>query len=197
MNTWFTSDLHFEHERLINLGGRPFESVDHWNEHILDAINSRVMRADRLFILGDFAWHRPGYWRQQIRCRHVELILGNHDNENKCRKVFGGSCYRQRMTKMNGVRVFMSHFPNAFWDLSHRGSLHCYGHTHAQREDTLDTTWPERRSMDVGPDNAARLTGEWRPFSGQEVIERLMARKGHDLPEFYHEFQRNLAEERS
>jgi len=197
MNTWFTSDLHFDHFGLINKGGRPFESIEHWNEHILDAINKCAARADRLFILGDFCWKRPGYWRQRIKCRHVELILGNHDKASQCRKVFGGAMYHQRMTKMLGTRVFLSHFPNAFWDLSHRGSLHCYGHCHNQREATLDAIWPDRRSMDVSPDSAVVLTGEWRPFSGQEVYDRLMARKGHDLKEFYHAFQKNLAESRS
>jgi hypothetical protein len=40
-------------------------------------------------------------------------------------------------------------------------------------EDNFDSIYPGRRSMDVGIDNIHKLTGEWRPISLAEVIERL------------------------
>lgn len=195
MKTHFTSDTHFEHEKFYKLFGertRPF-GCDEWNEMFLDQINSRVGRNDRLFILGDFAWKRPGYWRQQIKCRQVILILGNHDSEAKCRRVFGGNLHDTRVVKKVGVQpIFLSHYPHAFWPASHHGSLHLYGHCHNQREATLDAIWPWRRSMDVSPDSAYQLIGEWRPFSAEEIIERLMARRGHDDVKFYREYQAEL-----
>lgn len=195
MKTFFTADCHFEHAKFYdrNRRTRPFD-MDDWNEMLLDQINSRVERADRLFILGDFAWKRPGYWRQQIQCRHVTLIVGNHDSEAKCRRVFGGAMYLTRVVKkVAGVaRAFLSHYPHAHWPASHHGSLHLYGHCHNQREASLDAIWPERRAMDVSPDSAFQLTGEWRPFSDEEVVERLMRRKGHDDVAFYKDFQKEL-----
>jgi len=191
MKTYFTADCHFDHEKLYEglTAARPF-TVDEWNDLMLDSINTRVARADRLFILGDFAWKRPGYWRQQIQCRHVTLILGNHDSEAKCRNVFGGAMYDTRIVKKvcGDTQVFLSHYPHAYWPGSHRGALHLYGHCHNQREARLDVFWPERRSMDVSPDTAFQLTGEWRPFADDEVVERLMQRKGHDVLDYYHVF---------
>lgn len=191
MKTYFTADTHFEHAALLNQKHmRPFVD-DEWDEMMLHQINSHVRRQDRLFILGDFAWKRPGYWRQKIRCRHVTLILGNHDNEPKCRNVFGGAFYRSRTIKLFDTRVFLSHYPAAYWDGSHKGWLHLYGHCHNQREETLNTIWPERRAMDVSPDTAFALLGEWRPFSDEEIYTILQVYEGHDPVDFYHDFQQH------
>ena len=195
MKTFFTADCHFDHAKFYEepRRTRPF-SLDEWNEMMLDSINTRAERQDRLFILGDFAWKRPGYWRQKIRCRHVTLIVGNHDKEAQCRRVFGGAMYLTRVVKkVCGTRVFLSHYPHAHWPASHHGALHLYGHCHNQREACLDAIWPERRSMDVSPDTAFQLTGEWRPFSDEEVVDRLIQRKGHDQADHYRNFQEKLA----
>lgn len=196
MKTFFTADTHFDHDKLIdNKMVRPFNGIDEWNATMLNGINSLVKRRDRLFIIGDFAWKRLSYWRQQIQCRHVTLILGNHDHEKKCRNIFGNNLYITRTIKMLGTRVFLSHFPHAFWDGSHRGWLHLYGHCHNQREVWLDSCWPTRRSMDVSPDSAFKLFGEWRVFSDKEVYTRLTERDGHDTLDFYKTFQANLKQE--
>jgi len=193
MKTFFTADCHFDHVKFYDpMVTRPF-TMDEWHEMLLYRINTMVDRTDRLFILGDFAWKRPGYWRQQIQCRHVTLILGNHDSEAKCRRVFGGAMYLTRVVKkVCGQQVFLSHYPHAHWPASHYGSLHLYGHCHNQREACLDAIWPERRSMDVSPDTAYQLTGEWRPFSDEEIVERLTQRRGHDNIQFYKDFQSRL-----
>jgi len=39
----------------------------------------------------------------------------------------------------------------------------------------LDAVIPNRRSLDVGVDNAYRLLGEWRPFAIDEIITLLKA----------------------
>jgi calcineurin-like phosphoesterase family protein len=190
MKTFFTADTHFDHESLVTKMGRPgFSGIAEWNEVMLDAINGTAGREDRLFILGDFAWKRPGYWRQKIHCRNVILILGNHDSEAKCRNVFGGNLYRSRTIKMLGVSVYLHHYPTAYWDRSHHGGFHLYGHCHHQREATLDAMIPGRQSMDVSPDTAFALRGDWGIFSDQEIYARLSPRAGHDHVDYYKDFQ--------
>jgi hypothetical protein len=49
-----------------------------------------------------------------------------------------------------------------------------YGHSHGRYETELEVMHPGRRAMDVGVDNIHRLTGEWRPISLPEVIDRLV-----------------------
>jgi hypothetical protein len=53
-----------------------------------------------------------------------------------------------------------------------RGGIHCYGHSHGEFEEKLDDLWPYRNAMDIGIDNAFDLTGEFRPFHYEEIIER-------------------------
>jgi len=197
MKTFFTADLHFDAESLYRKSSRirPFDMID-WNAMMIDCINTAVGREDRLVIAGDFAYKRPGYWRQQIRCRNVVLILGNHDQESKCRSVFGGNLYLTHLFKFfNGTRIFVSHTPNAFWDGSHKEWYHVYGHCHGQRETYLDAIWPNRRSMDVSPESAYLLFDEWRLFSDAEIYDRLCQRSGHDPLSFYRDYQKNLRQE--
>lgn len=176
---WFISDTHFDHEHMKIRRDEDFQ------ETILNGINSYVGKQDYLYILGDFAFKRPGYWRQQINCKHIWFMVGNHDLTEKCKRVFGGN-YRECMeTKICGHKTWLSHYAHAYWPSSHKGSFHLYGHCHDQREETLDSIWPERRSMEVSPETAYRLLGQYRPFADEEIFNILGKRQGHDLLEFY------------
>lgn len=196
MTKWFTADLHLDHQKLLDMSSRgvDFPDVDDWNTHIIDKINSMVQKGDFLFIIGDFTFKRIAYWRQKIKHGQIWLIRGNHDpSVERCKEVFG-SCYRETfMTKVFKYPCWLSHYPHAFWPTSHRGSIHLYGHCHTNREETLDTIWPQRRSGDVGVDNAFKLLGEYRPFSETEVMDIWGQRLGHDLVEFYNQFRREKA----
>lgn len=190
---WFTADTHFGHDGIILKNrtypsGLPFaKGADHdW--HILEQINKYVKPDDELFIIGDFAFEKPGRYRFEIRCKHVKFIVGNHDRREKSKNVFG-SLPDMLWTKLRrgseSLPVVLSHYPQAYWDGSHHGTAHLYGHCHAQREDTLDYILPGRRSMDVGVDNALRLTGEMRPWSEAELYRHMIVRPGHDDVLFY------------
>jgi len=148
---------------------------------ILDSINQCVARSDRLIIVGDFAFEKPGYWRCQIKCKHVVMIRGNHDPWPKIQNVFGGNCRSDLVAKVCGVKTYFKHYPTAFWDGSHKGWYHCYGHIHdhPRREEQLDRLG-DRRSMDVSLYSAKRRLGEWRPFRENENNDILKVRQGHD-----------------
>lgn len=191
MKTWFTADCHFDHANLVHLGGRPHKDIDTWNDLFIHEINDKVERRDRLIILGDFAWNFGiAKWKHRIRCRNVFLILGNHDVAGKCRAAFGPEQVRLTWeVKIRDTKVWLSHYPHFVWPSSHHGSMHLYGHCHDQREQFLDKLFPERRSMDVGPESAARLGLGWTIFEDDYIYDRLMARRGHDNVEFYKSFQ--------
>lgn len=191
MKTFFTADLHFECPSFYGnaRSTRPFLAAD-WDAMMVDDINQQVAREDRLYILGDFAGNRPGYWRSQIRCKNVVLILGNHDKFAKCQNIFGGNLRTTYVTKiLAGTKVFLSHYPHAYWDGSHKGWLHLYGHCHNQREASLEALWPTRRAMDVSPDTYFAKFGAWSIFSDSEVYDLIGKREGHDPVEFYHAYQ--------
>lgn len=185
MKFW-TADLHFDHRNVTTKMGRDsFESLDEHNESLLENINSIVGRRDTLFINGDFAFRRATYWRGRIHCKDVRLCIGNHDRVQDSIRAFG-EVHHLTVVKLDcGAHAVNCHYPIAYWPSSHHGAYHFYGHCHAQREVTLDTTFPARRSMDVGVDSAWAHLGEYRPFRECELIELLADRAGHDPVEFY------------
>ncbi len=179
MTTFFTADLHFHCPGIAK--SRGFNDYEKHDQTVLDAINDCVGKNDRLWILGDFG---RGSYRDKINCKVIHFLYGNHDKRIGNRFT---SCSDTHLEKIHGVHIFLSHYPQAYWDRSHYGSLNLYGHCHAQREDTLDSIWPERRAMDIGIDNAARLSGDLMPFAWSYIEDRLRGRAGHDPVNWYKE----------
>ena len=185
MKTFFTADLHFGCDHLREHTRAEYRTIEDHDEAILQNLNEVVMRRDRLVILGDFCLEKPGRYRPRIKCAHIFFILGNHDKPQKTRNVFGGNVWEGRTVKCDRGNVFCSHYPHAYWDDSHYGVCHAYGHLHYNQdhEDRMDLAFPERRSMDVGIDNAKRILGEHRAFTEDEFFDRTLCFKGHGLVE--------------
>lgn len=81
MTTFFTSDLHLGHARIIELCKRPFNNVEEMNQKIVENWNYEVDPLDNIFILGDLAL---GKIRETIKIVSrlngtKYLIPGNHD----------------------------------------------------------------------------------------------------------------------
>lgn len=178
---YFTADTHFAHDWMRSLRG--FPTVEIHDDVILEGINETVGANDTLYHLGDFAWTQEESFFKRIKCKNIHLIQGNHDRA-KVGKLFKTVCDTAEI-KINGDKVFLSHYPHAYWPASHYGSYHLYGHVHGQRESTLNLVFPGRRSIDVGLDNAYRLIGLYRPFSWAEIKEILKTEVGHDPVEYY------------
>lgn len=194
MRNHFIADLHLDHEGVLAMSGRLFPSIHAHDEHMISQVNRFVSKNDRLFILGDVAWHSVENYLDRLVCKDVHLIWGNHDRQNFGKKFKTAEDVTEIKIgpKPNQHKVFLSHYPHAYWPSSHHGSFHLYGHCHRQREATLDAAFPGRRSLDVGVDNALVLLGEYRPFNENEIIDILSNRPGHDLLSFYADFQAKL-----
>ena len=50
---YFTADIHFYHENIINHAKRPFKNADEMNRKIIDNWNNIVKANDEVYILGD------------------------------------------------------------------------------------------------------------------------------------------------
>ena len=193
---YFIADCHFGHEKMIMTFPRYrpgtkelFASIEEHDDYLLDAINSVVGVDDELHILGDFALKKPGKYRMRIKCKHVYLTRGNHDRPLQSRRVFG-EIPRIRLTYLRSdtghLKTVLCHTPMAFWEGSHKGWAHLYGHCHGRREDTMDQ-WLgfDRRSLDVSVDNIYKLTGSFIPLDEVDLYYWMISRAGHDHPEFY------------
>lgn len=181
---YFIADTHFGCENLVANTRTGFANIEEHDQTIIDGINARVDRKDRLVICGDFCRKDPQKYRARIKCREVWLILGNHDKPSWA-KCFS-RCSLGEMIKLSPeFKVWASHYPHAYWPSSHHGVGHVYGHCHSQREATLDKAFPGRRSIDVGVDNLKDITDEYKPVSGDWVAYWLQQFDAHDKCEFY------------
>ncbi len=90
MTIWYTSDTHFNHKNILNLGdGRPFDTIEEHNETIVRNFNEVMGDDDLLVHLGDVAL---GPWPVGLsyvsrlpgvaRC----LVPGNHDRVSSVEK---------------------------------------------------------------------------------------------------------------
>lgn len=162
---------------------RAFVTAVEHDTTIIDSINSLVDVRDYLVMAGDFCKKGAKSFLDRIRCKNVRLVVGNHDAGSDIKAFWCASDIYE--TKIRDMHIVVSHYPMAYWNKSHRLSGHLYGHTHQQREESLDAVFPGRRSMDIGLDNAKALLGAYVPFSETQIYDLLSAKPGHDPIEYY------------
>lgn len=167
------------------------EAIEMMNDTLINQTNATVGENDILWHLGDFGmapkqqWRLKDYYkklrgiRDRIKCKDVRLVWGNHDDPIIA-DLFTETHLFVPMLHIPGQRYgfVLLHYAMAVWNKSHRGAIHLYGHSHSEAEPWLERIMVGRRSMDVGVDNAYKLLGEFRPFTLDEVTNRLASRPG-------------------
>jgi calcineurin-like phosphoesterase family protein len=161
------------------------ESVDAMNRGLVDNINACVGPDDVLWCLGDWAFGRGAdylrnarWFRDQIRCRTIHFIWGNHD-DRKIRDLFADA-HDQAEIRVDGARITLNHYPMLTWNGQHHASvaspnIHLYGHVHAvyRREPGASPlkdadAWP---ALDVGFDGH-----DYQVWSLAEILDELRPR---------------------
>lgn len=168
-NIYFTSDNHFCHDNIIRFCDRPFESVDHMNEVMIEKWNEKINPTDEVYHLGDFGLAKNSEKLGNILERlngTIYLIAGNHEGSAmKHREKFKWiKDYHELKVKdpecENGVqRIVLFHYAMRVWRGDYRGTWHLYGHSHGNLPDKKD-----RLSFDIGVD-----CHDFYPLSYQEV----------------------------
>jgi calcineurin-like phosphoesterase family protein len=182
---YITADLHISNEKLLNIACRPFSSIQAWRQHLIANINKYVSEDSILIINGDIQAESREDWlefRNALNCQEIWMILGNHDGSDMYRDTVAVLDSKLIITYETNDRdyvIHIDHYPQAFWFRSHYGSLHMYGHCHAQREAFLNKALPGRRSQDIGVDMAYIIYGEYRPFDLDILCSELQMRPGH------------------
>jgi calcineurin-like phosphoesterase family protein len=176
---WFTSDTHFGHKNIIKFSSRPFKDENHMDEELVKSWNEVVHKDDDVYHLGDVSLGNPTKLTDILNRLNgnIHLITGNHE-----KSVFKKTTNVERFVWIKNYHemtvdkqfIVMCHYGFRVWNKSHHGSWMVYGHSHDSMEDEV---WG--RSMDVGVDSAARITGEYRPFSYRE-ISNIMEKRRHN-----------------
>jgi calcineurin-like phosphoesterase family protein len=151
--TFFTSDLHFFHNNVIEFCKRPFGSVEHMNESLINNWNMVVEGNDHVWFLGDFSFGKDDETHSVLRklkgIKH--LVVGNHDRKGRSEKLFNKRWEEYFVEKHDYVRVkidghklVLCHFPFSSWE---RGYINLHGHLHNLAG--YENKW---RQYDVGAD---------------------------------------------
>jgi len=170
---WFTADFHLDHFNILRYCNRPFPNVQEMNRVILDQLNRWVKPNDVLYFLGDFCMGskaRVAQFRNQIRCKTIFAVPGNHDKQ--LRKLTQEFHWLNDLAEVsvNGQRIVLCHYAMRVWNHSSRGAWHLYGHSHGRLPDL-----PSSRSMDVGVD-----THDFCPWHFDEIKSRVEAKPVED-----------------
>lgn len=135
-NTWVISDPHFDHANILSFTDdngkpiRPFKSVEDMNETMIENWNNVVHPDDRVYLLGDVAFHPRTFQKIIPRLKgRIVLVPGNHEPP-KMRKYFDlFDDVRGYVVKKGFI---MSHIPIHPGSLS-RWAINIHGHTHVNK----------------------------------------------------------------
>jgi len=187
METWISGDHHLGHANVIKFCNRPYANVAEMDDELISIWNSYVAPKDVVYYLGDFTLGNEELASYYFACLNGKIyVLGNpwHHDKRWLPKVYPGysgcdskSSYgvyiEMPIVVMedvmmnedgNGIPAILSHYQFLNWDRQHYGSLHFFGHSHGTSE-------PRHNCLDVGIDNAFKLTGEYRPLRLDEACK--------------------------
>lgn len=160
MTIFFTADLHFGHERIVEFHPSRGSTVEEMNETLVERWNSVVQRGDEVWVLGDFAMGRLDdslkFFHRLAGSKH--LVSGNHDG-NRTKALPWASVDDYREWRQKPHKAVLSHYPMLTWNGAHWGTWMLHGHSHGLLRAETTTR------MDVGVDCHPEL----RPFSLDEV----------------------------
>ena len=143
-NIWFTSDLHFGHNRDFLYGPRGFNDIETHDRAIIENINEIVKEDDTLYILGDLMLNDTAYGMEclkQIKCQDIRIILGNHDTNSRIElyKTLPNICIMgyAALIKHKKWNFMLSHYPMATTNFDDDKSPFCRvwslcGHSHTK-----------------------------------------------------------------
>ena len=86
MSHFFTADLHFGHNNVINFTNpdgskcRDFDTIEEMEDAMVQAHNEIVKPTDKVYMLGDIAFNARGLDKVKQMNGIKILVKGNHDN---------------------------------------------------------------------------------------------------------------------
>ena len=112
---YFTSDLHFNHKKILEFCPNRPPTLDAMHKEIIAEWNSKVTDEDTVYILGDFSFGNSGETKdmvKQLRGRKV-LVMGNHDRRSEQWYLAAGFMVvsKSLLIKIDEFVVQLSHYP--------------------------------------------------------------------------------------
>ena len=176
---YFTSDLHFYHDKDFIWQARGFKSIDEMNAEIVRRWNEIITVNDYVYILGDLTLGNveEGFKLIAQLNGNLHIIRGNHDTDKKVEKYLElpnvVTVEFATVYKYKKAIFWLSHYPtitsNYDDDKPWAKHLVClFGHTHQEQPFYNDNPY----MFNVGMD-AHNCT----PISIEEIIENIRNKK--------------------
>lgn len=164
---FYTSDLHFGSQGVIEKENRPFLSVDEMDEALIENWNSRVSDDDTVYLIGDIGNYDLPFPAEKIgRLRgHKHLIRGNHDTciEDQDRLLD----YFETVTDLLEIddgphHITLCHYPIVYI----QGGYMIHGHLHNARKKGYQILTQLPRDLNAGVD-----VNGFYPVTLEQLIE--------------------------
>lgn len=167
---YFTSDLHFGHDRGFLYSPRGFSSIAEMNEAIINNWNSVINDDDDVYILGDLMLNDNANGLSCLnRLKGIKhIILGNHDTDTRVElyKNISSDIKYADIVKYGKYRFYLSHYPTHTSGLTNghvsENLLNLYGHTHQKTNFYEDNPFMYHVGLD---------SHNCMPVSVEQVIE--------------------------
>lgn len=167
---FFTADLHFSHDAVIDFENRPFKSSEDMNNEIIRRWNTLVSVHDEVYILGDISF--AGRTETTILISSLNgtkyLVVGNHDKLNEKQREMFAWVKNYYKLKIHGHRFILFHYPIFAWDGKEKGYIHLHGHTHTNSRTDIEL----KNKINVGMDFWA-----YAPVGIDEILNQLNQKK--------------------
>ena len=160
---YFCSDLHYNHENVINFGDRPFSNVHEMNKSIMEELRSTLQPEDILFTLGDDFWKMKEneiiYLLDTLPTKNLYKLMGNHDkygyywcggNVGKKYKMIADILDITVKYQGKIYSLVLCHYPIYDFNKMYHGGLHLFGHVHGGLDEEFRNN--PRLMVDVGYD---------------------------------------------
>jgi len=137
---WFTSDLHFCHDREFIYKPRGFNSIEEHDEKILQNFKDTIQNDDLLFILGDLMLNNNEKGIELINQipGFKKIILGNHDSLKRIElyhKLYKTSILGYADILKYGKKFYyLSHYPTLVANENDKVIWCLHGHTHSKEK---------------------------------------------------------------
>lgn len=143
METWLTTDTHFNHNMLVDIEERP-ENFEHT---IVKKWKEVVKENDLVIHLGDVCFGGVEMWAHYISRLpgNKVLVLGNHDKASYHWYMTHGFCFAcdEFVWDYGGYNILFTHEPCDEEYLREYGLVNVHGHTHGGKHRTLGNVNPD------------------------------------------------------
>lgn len=128
MIDYIISDTHFNHENIIDLCNRPFDSVEEMDDTLKENWNTTVDPSDTVLFLGDLLIGSKSKQRNLLSELNGEIVFvkGNHDDLTM--QSNAGLIYEGLEFSIKGIAFYANHYPLP--ELQHSPKRILHGHTH-------------------------------------------------------------------